>query len=57
MKGLIRSQYPIEAVNSVFEAAKFDPSGLSDKRDAKKYADQMLKAGFIKHTVNKSSFR
>merc|ERR1719323_2310353 len=31
-------------------------TGFSDKREAKKYASQMLKAGFIKHTVNKSSF-
>ena len=31
-------------------------SGFSDKREAKKYASQMLKAGFIRHTVNKSSF-
>jgi len=30
--------------------------GFSDRREANKYARQMLKAGFIKHTVNKSSF-
>jgi len=30
--------------------------GFSDRREAKKYSMQMLKAGFIKHTVNKSSF-
>ncbi|XP_014241712.1 segment polarity protein dishevelled homolog DVL-3 [Cimex lectularius] len=30
--------------------------GLSDKRDARKYASQMLKAGYIKHTVNKITF-
>ncbi|TRY80041.1 hypothetical protein TCAL_07561 [Tigriopus californicus] len=31
--------------------------GFSDRREARKYASQMLKAGFIKHTVNKTSFR
>merc|ERR1719193_2033622 len=30
--------------------------GFADRREANKYARQMLKAGFIKHTVNKSSF-
>jgi len=30
--------------------------GFTDRRESKKYATQMLKAGFIKHTVNKSSF-
>ncbi|XP_059085954.1 segment polarity protein dishevelled homolog DVL-3-like isoform X2 [Tigriopus californicus] len=30
--------------------------GFSDRREARKYASQMLKAGFIKHTVNKTSF-
>jgi hypothetical protein len=27
--------------------------GFTEKREAKKYASQMLKTGFIKHTVNK----
>ena len=27
-----------------------------DRRDARKYVTQMLKAGFIKHTVNKTTF-
>jgi segment polarity protein dishevelled len=30
--------------------------GFQDRRDARKYAMQMLKQGFIRHTVNKSSF-
>lgn len=30
--------------------------GFKTKRDAEKYAAQMLKTGFIKHTVNKNSF-
>lgn len=30
--------------------------GFQDRRDARKYATQMLKQGFIRHTVNKSSF-
>lgn len=30
--------------------------GFSDRRDARKYASQMLKAGFIRHTVNKITF-
>jgi len=30
--------------------------GFQDRREARKYANQMLKQGFIKHTVNKSSF-
>ncbi|XP_014279981.1 segment polarity protein dishevelled homolog DVL-3 isoform X3 [Halyomorpha halys] len=30
--------------------------GFTDKRDARKYASQMLKAGYIRHTVNKITF-
>lgn len=30
--------------------------GFQDRRDARKYASHLLKAGFIKHTVNKISF-
>ncbi|XP_054159003.1 segment polarity protein dishevelled homolog DVL-3-like [Oppia nitens] len=30
--------------------------GFQDRREAHKYANQMLKQGFIKHTVNKNSF-
>jgi len=30
--------------------------GFGDRRDARKYASQMLKAGFIRHTVNKITF-
>ncbi|XP_050521876.1 segment polarity protein dishevelled homolog DVL-2 isoform X2 [Daktulosphaira vitifoliae] len=30
--------------------------GFQDRRDARKYASHMLKAGYIKHTVNKSTF-
>ncbi len=29
---------------------------FQDRRDARKYVTQMLKAGFIKHTVNKTTF-
>ncbi|XP_053623085.1 segment polarity protein dishevelled homolog DVL-3 isoform X2 [Plodia interpunctella] len=31
-------------------------SGVADRRDARKYAAHMLKAGFIRHTVNKITF-
>merc|ERR1719193_1535303 len=31
-------------------------AGFTERREARKYASQMLKAGFIRHTVNKSSF-
>ena len=30
--------------------------GLSDRRDARKYASNMLRAGFVRHTVNKVTF-
>lgn len=30
--------------------------GLSDRREARKYAAAMLHAGLIRHTVNKTSF-
>lgn len=30
--------------------------GFHDRRDARKYASQMLKAGYIRHTVNKITF-
>ena len=30
--------------------------GLSSRREAKTYAAGLLKAGYIRHTVNKSSF-
>ena len=30
--------------------------GFADRRDAKKYANNLLKAGFIRHTVNKITF-
>lgn len=30
--------------------------GFQDRREAKKYAAQMLKQQFIKHTVSKNSF-
>ncbi|RZF48528.1 hypothetical protein LSTR_LSTR015039 [Laodelphax striatellus] len=31
-------------------------NGFSDRRDARKYASHMLKAGYIRHTVNKITF-
>eukprot|EP00090_Calanus_glacialis_P046952 TRINITY_DN9479_c0_g1_i4.p1 TRINITY_DN9479_c0_g1~~TRINITY_DN9479_c0_g1_i4.p1 ORF type:complete len:696 (-),score=222.61 TRINITY_DN9479_c0_g1_i4:632-2719(-) len=31
-------------------------AGFTERREARKYASQMLKAGFIRHTVNKSTF-
>lgn len=31
-------------------------AGFADRREARKYASQMLKAGFIRHTVSKSNF-
>ncbi|XP_023952113.2 segment polarity protein dishevelled homolog DVL-3 [Bicyclus anynana] len=31
-------------------------AGVADRRDARKYASHMLKAGFIRHTVNKITF-
>ncbi|KAF9407381.1 hypothetical protein HW555_012570 [Spodoptera exigua] len=31
-------------------------AGITDRRDARKYASHMLKAGFIRHTVNKITF-
>ncbi|CAH0730684.1 unnamed protein product, partial [Brenthis ino] len=31
-------------------------AGIVDRRDARKYASHMLKAGFIRHTVNKITF-
>ena len=30
--------------------------GFGDRRDAKRYAANMLKSGYIRHTVNKLSF-
>lgn len=30
--------------------------GFADRRDAKKYANNLLKAGYIRHTVNKITF-
>ena len=30
--------------------------GFNERRDAKKYASQMMKQGFIRHTLNKNSF-
>lgn len=30
--------------------------GFQDRREARKYAAQMLKAGYIRHTVNKKDF-
>lgn len=30
--------------------------GFDERRDAKKYASQMMKQGFIRHTLNKNSF-
>lgn len=30
--------------------------GFADRRDARKYACNLLKAGFIRHTVNKITF-
>lgn len=41
-----------DVVDWLFERVQ----GFSDRREARKYASQMLKAGFIKHTVNKTSF-
>lgn len=31
-------------------------NGFQDRREARKYASHMLKAGYIKHTVNKTTF-
>ena len=30
--------------------------GFADRRDARKYATNLLKAGYIRHTVNKLTF-
>ena len=30
--------------------------GFADRRDARKYGSNLLRAGFIRHTVNKVSF-
>lgn len=30
--------------------------GFSERREARRYASQMLKAGYIRHCVNKNSF-
>lgn len=30
--------------------------GFQDRREARKYASHMLKSGYIKHTVNKTTF-
>lgn len=30
--------------------------GFQDRREARKYASHLLKAGYIKHTVNKTTF-
>ena len=30
--------------------------GLGDRRDARKYANNLLRAGYIRHTVNKVTF-
>lgn len=30
--------------------------GFADRREARKYASNLLKAGFIRHTVNKITF-
>lgn len=30
--------------------------GLNDRREARKYASNLLKAGFIRHTVSKITF-
>lgn len=30
--------------------------GFNERREARRYASQMLKAGYIRHCVNKSSF-
>lgn len=30
--------------------------GFQDRREARKYASNLLKAGFIRHTVNKITF-
>lgn len=30
--------------------------GLQDRRDARNYASNLLKAGYIRHTVNKTKF-
>lgn len=30
--------------------------GFTDRREARKYAGNLLKAGYIKHTVNKVTF-
>lgn len=30
--------------------------GFTDRREARKYASNLLKAGFIRHTVNKITF-
>ena len=31
-------------------------TGFADRREARKYAAHMLRAGFIRHTVNKNTF-
>uniref|UniRef100_A0A8C6T4P2 Dishevelled segment polarity protein 3a n=1 Tax=Neogobius melanostomus TaxID=47308 RepID=A0A8C6T4P2_9GOBI len=44
----------ITIANSLFLYGKY--KGFSDRREARKYASNLLKAGYIRHTVNKITF-
>lgn len=56
--------YPVPKMCLVFLSSGSDVvdwlfhhvEGFSDRREARKYASNLLKAGYIRHTVNKITF-
>lgn len=52
---LLNKNYFVLGVD-VVEWLETHVDGFQDRREARKYASHMLKAGYIKHTVNKTTF-
>ena len=50
------TQYLCVAGSDLVEWLFSHVEGFADRRDARKYACNLLKAGFIRHTVNKITF-
>lgn len=55
-RGTPQSKAALLAGSDVVDWLYHNVEGFTDRREARKYASNLLKAGFIRHTVNKITF-
>lgn len=52
----VSRQFVLRPGSDVVDWLHRSVDGFTDRREARKYAGNLLKAGFIRHTVNKVTF-